>query len=361
MANPNDVSQGSIIRPQGAQQPTFVSLPTRGEKRLIPSPVNAAGATAQIINGLSVGKSAPGVLTVTDYIGAYNVSAAKEPLTDFVVIYIQNRGMDNQGNPDPVSNAVYRFLINPRTVNIQRTTLNGEAFARSGWKFGLWGEDMVRISLSGKTAGRYFALGLTDEFAEFTESFRNLEQLIDVFENNGYWFEGEQVDYGTLSAPNYARRQVKMHQDVILAVKEFLWFGMFESLDVTENADMPFYADFTLTFIAWKERFRGDSPYYNAIANNTQRGNSYSAFENSQGKMITSAPFPQTGPNSGQTQTATAIPAGSTTATSPAAAAELASNQYTSGVNPMAQDFSPTQPLFNSDSTYFNDWNGIQD
>lgn len=365
--NSNDISTPNVIRPQGAQDMTLNLLPTRGEKRLIPSPITVTQAAQIISRGFSKGQPVQVnyPITVSTLQDDFNLSAALEPLTDFVVIYIQNRGTDGQGNPDSKSNAVFRFLINPATISIAHSTLEGESFARSGWLFGVWGEDMVRISLSGKTPGQYFILGTTDEFAEYTQSYRNLEQLQDVFENNGYWFEGEEVNNSNAfsggstmngSAANFTRRVIKMHQDVVLAVKEFLWFGMFETLEWSQDADNPFLADFTLSFIAWKEQFRPDSPYYNALPNNVQRGNAYSVFKNITNPTPLLVPSQQTGPDSGQTQTSPAAPPGNTTATSPAAQSEAVP---LSTASTLAFDQSPVQPIFRALTTWFNDWQGV--
>jgi hypothetical protein len=184
-------------------------------------------------------------------------------------------------------------------VQIGRTTLDAQAFARAGWQFGVWGEDAVSITLNGKTAGQYWAFGLTDRYQQYSQSYRNLEQLQVVFENNGYWFEGEQVAEGPLAA-DFARRRIKMHQDVELTVGNFIWYGMFESLEISQSADNPFLADFNLSFVAWKERFRQSSPYQNQIKNDVQRGNSYSAYAltqpNPQNTLSTAAQVPSSTP-----------------------------------------------------------------
>ena len=359
--NSNDISTPNVIRPSGAQDMTLNLLPTRGEKLLIPSPITVSQATQIISRGFSKGQPTQVnyPISVSSLQGDFNLSAALKPLTDFVTITIQNRGVDNQGNPAPTTNAVFRFLINPSTISVAHSTLDSETFARSGWLFGVWGDDFVRISLSGKTPGQYFVLGTTDEFAEYSESYRSLEQIQDVFENNGYWFEGESASFGSAQPPSYTRRAIKMHQDVILAVKEFIWSGMFETFEWSQDANNPYLADFTLSFIAWKEQFRSDSPYYSAIPNPVQRGNSYTVYSALvPGSSVTDIPASQT-TTSGQTQTALPAPAGSTTATSPAAQ----SNAITlPTISPLARDYSNIPAVvLGSSTTYLNDFLGIQD
>lgn len=365
-SSPNNLTTPSVIRPAGNQDLTLNLLPTRGEKQLIPSPVSAQNASQIISTGFSQGQptSISTQLSVTQLQDAFDTTLALEPLTDFVTITVQNRGVDSQGNAAPGMNAVYRFLINPSNISISHSTLDSESFARSGWQLGVWGDDFVRISLSGKTPGEYFALGTTDQFAEYTESFRSLIQLEDVFENNGYWFEGEQVNEGVLAAgsstssvpSNFTRRTIKMHQDVILAVKEFIWNGMFESLDWEQDANNPFLASFTLSFVAWTEAFRTDSPYLNALPNNVQRGNAYSVYQSLTNPTQTVTPNAANS-SSGQTQTALPAPAGVTTATSPAAQSEAVTLPT---VIPTGMDYSPTPTVvLNALTTYKNDFLGI--
>lgn len=363
--NTNDISTAPVIRPQGSQDMTLNLLPTRGEKVLVPSPVTVTQESHILSRGFSKGQPTTFQypLSVSQLQGDFDLTAALAPLTDFVVIYVQNRGTDNQGNPDQSSNAVFRFLINPATISISHTTLNSESFDRSGFQFGVWGEDMVRISLSGKTPGQYFSLGLTDEFAEYSESYRNLEQIQDVFENNGYWFEGEAANYGNTAA-NFTRRAIKMHQDVILAVKEFIWYGMFETFEWSQDANNPYLATWNLSFIAWKEQFRADSPYYNALANNVQRGNAYSVYAKiAPTPAPIQVPLPLTNP-SGDPQLTPPQPSGSTTATSPAASSQAVPP---STVSTQTLDYSNSPHAIMGAGTaampgpYFNDFTGVLD
>jgi hypothetical protein len=321
--DPNDISDVQNQITANTPSGSIKTLPVRGEKRILPVPINPDAMSNQFEQDYDAsGQDSPedegyantGRTKLVQYDDFY-VHAAKAGLTDFVTIRILNRGQSASGNPDPTTNATYRFLINPATVQIGRSTLDAQAFARSGWQFGVWGEDVVQITLNGKTAGQYWAFGLTDRYQPYTQSFRNLEQLQVVFENNGYWFEGEQVAEGPL-ANDFARRRIKMQQDVELTVGNFIWYGMFESLEITQSAENPFIVDFTLSFIAWKERFRPSSPYKNQILSSIQRGNSYSNYAATQ----SNAPATGTTP-----ATATQPPSGTPTGLAP---------QATPNVNP---------------------------
>jgi hypothetical protein len=292
MANdPNDISDVQTQAQGGNSKNSPKTLPIRGEKRILPVPINPSAMSDEFEqlydqSGMNspedTGYANTGRTELVQYDDFY-VHASKAglgQLTDFVTIRILNRGQTASGSPDSSTNATYRFLINPSQVQISRSTLDAQAFARSGWQFGIWGEDSVSITLAGKTAGQYWAFGITDRYQQYSQSYRNLEQLQVVFENNGYWFEGEQTAEGPLAA-NFARRRIKMHQDVELTVGNFIWYGCFEQLEISQNANSPFLADFNLTFVAWKERFRDTSPYGNQIRNDVQRGHAYSAYQKS--------------------------------------------------------------------------------
>jgi hypothetical protein len=303
--NSNDISDAQTQLGGNLPNASVKTLPIRGEKRILPVPVDPNVLSAAFQEEWSKsGQKSPqqrgykgGRTNLVEQSDFY-VHASMKPYVDYVTIRILNRGQDANGNADSSTSAVYRFLINPAQVQINRQTLDAQAFARDGWQFGVWGEDSISITLNGKTAGQYWAFGITDKYQEFTQSYRNLEQLQVVFENNGYWFEGEKAGEGPLAA-NWARRRIKMHQDVELMVGNFIWYGMFESLELSQDAEEPWLVSFDLAFTAWKERFRSTSPYQNQLTNDLQRGNSYSAYAKSitpEGFLatapITSRPFP---------------------------------------------------------------------
>lgn len=254
-------------------------LPIRGEKRVIPSFDSLNVAAAAVMAGAGANGTSPSKSKNPVQPSDFFISAAKKAFKDYISIRLQHRGYKN-GKPDTTSPALFRFLITPESAQVTKTTLDAQAFTRAGWQFGLWGEDVTQITMNGTTPGQYFSLGLTDEFALFTQSYRNFQQLQMVFENNGYWFEGEEAGSGPLAA-GFTRRRIKTHADVELTVGNFIWHGMFESLAVTQNGDTPFGVSFNLTFIAWKERYRSNSPYWDSIHNDTQRGHSYKNFTTS--------------------------------------------------------------------------------
>ncbi len=390
MANQND--DLSDVRPDsgltGNVSPT--QLPIRGEKRIIPSPISPTDLSTEFEQAyISTGNPPPSVgganMRKSSYYQTgrtsivqqsdFDTTAAMSPYIDYVIIRIYNRGLGGNGTPDG-NPAVYRFLINPSQVVVNRTTLDAQAFARSGWQIGVWGEDSLTINLTGKTAGQYFSFGLTDKYQPYTESYRNMEQLQVVFENNGYWFEGEQQAEGPLAAngvgfsqgANFARRLIKMHADVELIVGNFMWYGMFETLTLSQDASSPFLMNFQLSFIAWKERFRKGSPWPDTLHNNVKRGHDYGAWKNAalDQQQNTSATGGTQGIATTPNTTPAVTPAPSTMVPPPqpmpvAPSVSVAQMSYLyPQVAPTDNDYAFTDPLFGSGSpTNAGGWNGV--
>jgi hypothetical protein len=203
--------------------------------------------------------------------GAFNITAIKARLSEYITVRLQDRG--GSGN-----DAYYAFLVNPKSLSVDRQVVDVQAQARGGWQLGIWGDDVISISMSGQTAGQYFAAGLSDDRSEYSASYANLLALLALYENNGYWFEGENMGSGPL-APDVTRSRIQMHADVVLTVGNFIWYGLFQDLSIVEDANNPYNASFTLSFMAWKERFSKTSPWRNSLASNVYRGHSYEAYK----------------------------------------------------------------------------------
>jgi hypothetical protein len=270
MAQASDFSD--VLPPYGDHELSPIQLPTRGEWALQPVPI-----TPSAIDNAGPG-AAVGDVNIPNARN-FTIRAALYPYVDYVVVRLPHRGLTSTGAADPTQAAYYRFLINPSSVSVSKQTEDSQTMARAGWQFGVWGEGFTTISLSGKTAGQYFTNGLTNYFKEFTLSYRNLQQLMLVFGNNGYFYEGEVSGSPSSYAQQaFQRRRIKLHQDVELMVGNFIWHGMFQSLTVTQDADTPFLANFELKFMAWKEQYRSSSPYHNGKPNTIQRGHSYGEY-----------------------------------------------------------------------------------
>jgi len=364
--NLNDVSD---VRPDAGTQGNVSpqQLPIRGEKRIIPAPVSPTDLSIELENRYNLAnQQAPSPQLVSD--NDFDITATLSPFVDYIIVRLYNRGLGGNGQSDGLP-AVYRFLVNPAQVVVNRQTLDGQALARSGWQVGVWGEDSFVVSLTGKTAGQYFSFGTTDRYQPFTESYRNLEQLQVVFENNGYWFEGEEAAEGPLSS-DFSRRIIKMHSDVELIVGNFMWQGMFESLTISQTADSPFLMNYQLTFIAWKERYRKGSPYSDMFHNDVKRGHDYGAWQSAAistqqnggtlGAAESVALTPETAEEEAPEETpSTMVPPEQEAPVNPAVEAAQDANTY-SYVDPIANDTTYLAPALNPfDPINFGTWNGI--
>lgn len=259
------------------------SLPGRAEKRIIPVPVQ----TIDFLNPSLARKtkdwswrelfgSQPQAgfkenevnVRASSSVADYEQALARSTFTDYIVIRLKDRA---KGTGVPL---VFRFLVNPHTINVSRNSIDAQSMTRAGWQLGIWGDDAIDIRLEGVTAGQYFTLGLTNNFSEHTASYRNFMEFVSLFENNGYWFEGEDIDNSTL-ANDAVRRRIRFHSDVELKVGNFVWSGCFTDLEFTEDADKPFQISFSASFMAWKERFMEASPWRDSLHNNVYRGHAY--------------------------------------------------------------------------------------
>jgi len=362
--NQNDFSEIALTTPANAGI-SPLQLPIRGEKRFIPNYQNLTSLQNQsIANAQKTGRppsTAPEIQTEDFRISPDDRTALN--LYEYIQIRIPHRGLAN-GNPYPAEAGIFSFLVNPATMSVTRTTVDAQSLTREGWQFGVWGEDMVQISLSGQTAGQYFSAGLTDAYQPFSESYRNLTQLVMVYENNGYWFEGEELGEGPLSTPDFTRRRIKMHQDVELVVGNFFWSGMFDNLTVSQDAEKPFLANFTITFIAWKERFRPDSPWLDSIHNEVERGHTYGIYraydqQQTQAESSPSAITPgqpaagyapgQTASSPGVSPSIASLPSSGSAA--PTVASATNAYEYVTmncvSSNTSSMDQSPTQDIYN--------------
>lgn len=176
---------------------------------------------------------------------------------EYILIRLPRRGPG--GSP-----MTFSFMVNPSSIHVNYTTVDSQSMVRSGWTFGVWGDNMIEITMEGSTGGYYFANGLEYSSKENTLAYRNLMSLMAIVCNNGNWFEGEEMGSAN---DTYARMRIKSHEDVQLIYNNFIWYGMFTALTVSETADTPYRDTFSLSFTAWKERFRSSSPNLDSVHN----------------------------------------------------------------------------------------------
>ena len=251
--------------------------PTRGEKRFVPLPVDISTLAFVGREGSGDNYAASTVtrdLTSEDFLQTRvrNSMAYAAGFTQYMGVRLQGRGENG-------SDLTYTFLVNPDTLNASRQTLDGEALTRSGLQTGIWG-DTLDITISGATAGQYFAGTLVDGHSEYSLSERNFQNLVSIYENNGSWFEGE-------GQADVTRKQLSAHGDVTLFFGNFIWSGCFTELTVDDTADTPYYSKFSLGFMAWRERFRSDSPWRNSVRVDDYYGHAYEIYSRKKAAQVT--------------------------------------------------------------------------
>jgi len=168
MTNPNSrgVNDVSDIRPTSA----VINLPIRGEKRLVPTTVDATLTNVQVV----AEDYATQVQQTQDsdfFIYANSEAKRLQNAVDFIKIRIPHRGVKSSSLlADPTQVVEYRFLVNPATLTVNRQTVDSQSLTRGGWQFGVWGEDCFMVQMQGVSAGSYFSLGTTDEFCYYAVS-----------------------------------------------------------------------------------------------------------------------------------------------------------------------------------------------
>jgi len=254
MADSSSGLTWKTLNGRGLENTTYgYSLPTRAQTLIsrVPNPVTSI--TVQ-------GDQGPITQQLTDADWAqtlvHDPALYAAGLTDFIYLELKGRTL-NQGARRK------RFLVNPNTIQVHNDVHDSEAMGRGGWQIGTWGE-MGTVSLSGMTAGRYFAGRLVDTYSTYSASYSDLLDLRAYYENNGNFYEGEGASSSAVPL-SASRKQIKYHADVTLAFGNFLWDGYFTDLRVDDSVEHPWASKFTLGFQILNERYGAASPWRSSI------------------------------------------------------------------------------------------------
>lgn len=242
--------------------------PTRGEKRFVTLPVEISSLA--FVGRTGSGDSYAAAEGTKELGGEDFIQTRVKSNMAYAAGFTQYMGVRLQGRGERGEDLTYTFLVNPDTLSASRQTLDGEALTRSGLQTGIWG-DTLDITISGVTAGQYFAGTLVDGHSEYSLSERNFQNLVSIYENNGSWFEGE-------GQADITRKQLSAHGDVTLFFGNFIWSGCFTELTIDDTADTPYYSKFSIGFMAWRERFRSDSPWRNSVRVDDYYGHAYEIY-----------------------------------------------------------------------------------
>lgn len=134
--------------------------------------------------------------------------------------------------------------INPKNLDSKYTQLINRKRTLGGFIEEHWGEQLDTLSASG-TSGTFFSdFGLTNLNRRDTTAYRDLEQLINIYRNNGSVYDhktGSIVAQGT----------------VIMNYDGSVFHGYFENFSINEMAEKQFELFYDFTFKVTYEEFPG--------------------------------------------------------------------------------------------------------
>ena len=154
-----------------------------------------------------------------------------------------------------------RMLVNPSKFSVKSTKIVQDGnWGRNGPIIEFWGDDQDKISGSGKVAG-FYAIdatltsggiadnklgrggpGLTRAARNFSQSWQNFQALWLLYKNNGGLYLSETLSQESRDLLLSTVGSVYIYYDNIL------YFGSFDSFNVTEAADKPFTVDYSFEF-----------------------------------------------------------------------------------------------------------------
>lgn len=143
-----------------------------------------------------------------------------------------------------------RMLINPSKFSVKSSKIVQDGnWGRDGPIIEFWGDDQDKISGSGKVAGFYAVdksnaggPGLTRMARNFSQGYQNFQSLWMLYKNNG----GMYLD--TSMTQQNRDFMLSTVGSVYLYYDNILYFGSFDSFNVTETDDKPFTLEYSFEF-----------------------------------------------------------------------------------------------------------------
>lgn len=146
-----------------------------------------------------------------------------------------------------------RMLVNPSKFSVKSTKIVQDGnWGRDGPIIEFWGDDQDKISGSGKVAG-FYALdreprsqgggpGLTRAARNFSQSWQNFQALWLLYKNNGGVYLSETLSQESRDLLLSTVGSIYIYYDNIL------YFGSFDSFNITESDTGPFTVDYSFEF-----------------------------------------------------------------------------------------------------------------
>ena len=152
------------------------------------------------------------------------------------------------------------LLVNPKNLDWTMNNTVHETRTRGGFLQEFWGSELDTLAASGQTAVAYVMRndqksqggGLTiRDLRSDSAGYRNLRRLVDIYRSNG-------VIYGMRAMGNYAtgsekerpayRKTLLYSGCVNILYDGVTYSGYFESFEVREAGDAPYWLDWSFTF-----------------------------------------------------------------------------------------------------------------
>lgn len=212
-----------------------------------PRPVQADSVSGDFVEGSKLAADArkqQGKLTDTDI---RNLQDGLLQAQKAQIQAIQN-ALSAMANTPPL-----RMLVNPSKFSVKSTKIVQDGnWGRDGPIIEFWGDDQDKISGSGKVAG-FYALdrepkfqgggpGLTRAARNFSQSWQNFQALFLIYKNNGGVYLSETLSQESRDLLLSTVGSIYIYYDNIL------YFGSFDSLNITEADTAPFTVDYSFEF-----------------------------------------------------------------------------------------------------------------
>jgi hypothetical protein len=138
------------------------------------------------------------------------------------------------------------FLINPSNFELKYTPKIAEQRVRwsnknIGYIFQAHHDELDTLSTSGTSAMFVSENGITRVNRNDTLAFRNIQQIIALYRNNG-------ININTKSSSSLNPCMIDSVGRVVITYDGFVYRGHFTSFSITENDDKPFNISFSFEF-----------------------------------------------------------------------------------------------------------------
>lgn len=132
------------------------------------------------------------------------------------------------------------LVVNPESKTENYGKLKNEHKVRHGYIVEHWGDELLIISMSGKTSGFYTKHGLTRFNAVNSESYTEFMKFFKIFLNNGTnW----------VTDPHSGQPVISTIGRVNISYDNQKYQGSFNSFTLTEEASLPFLFKYDFEFV----------------------------------------------------------------------------------------------------------------